>query len=177
MLQISLLLLGDLVSENLGELNSENCSKLNQVVSAKMHTHTSEVCTLPMDPCIGCELPPHASGVLTVPVESRLFHGVARKAFQGRMHGRVWCGKVYSRGNRSCLWVSNVPPRSIPPWKIRTGNRVVSRDPGPCASAVQYSVQLVPASAPAADHCCAEVFRPPHRAHVQSSSGHGPQGC
>ena len=57
----------------------------------------------------------HTVGVLLV--ESRLSHMITRKAFQGPMNGRLWCGKVFSGKNRSCSCVSNVPSLSILLWK------------------------------------------------------------
>ena len=46
-------------------------------------------------------------------MEMRLFHMIARKAFQGPMHRRVWGGQIlFSCGNIVTLWVFNVPSPS-----------------------------------------------------------------
>ena len=48
-----------------------------------------------------------------LPVKEGLFHGLTRKAFRRPVHRRLWCGKIFSGGNRRlalCLIF-------VPPWK------------------------------------------------------------
>ena len=80
------------------------------------------------------------------PVEVRLRHGITRKAFQGPMHGRQWCGKVYSMVE-AAPWVSNIPSPCVLPWE--KANRVlgeakqkpVSRLSASYQSSVLWSLQ------------------------------------
>ena len=107
-------------------------------------------------------------------VEIRLFHEIMRKGFQGPTHGRVWCGKLYSAGNRSCPWVSNVPSPSVPPWKKYNG--VLSK------TKTKASIQSKAYSFRAHANCCGPRYLldlhghvvPGERAH-KLMSGHGSQ--